>query len=410
MKILYLTNRIPNQVSNFFKKEKSIYGGWIEETIDYFEKNNHIMSVFNDNKERFNIKINENFSFCSFKNLKNLKNFFKKILQIYKPDIIHIWGTEFIWSEKLLQAANELNLIDKCVISLQGIISEYAKVYNDFLPKKIINRYLFADLVRMSNLKSQQKNFYRRGESELNSIRMCKNFIGRTAWDRNCVYEVNKKANYYYCGETLRENFYLSKKWDYNVCQKNSIFICQSNYPIKGFHLALEIFNQLKKNNINFCVYTTGKNILSKKFLDILKLNSYQKFIRKKIFEYKLEKNIFFLGKLDQYQINDIILKTNLVLSPSIIENSPNSIGEALILGCPIVSSNVGGVSSIMSNKEGYLYELTNIDLATQQILKIFNTKENIFFKDQILRANLQYNKTNITKNLYNIYRKILNK
>ena len=51
-------------------------------------------------------------------------------------------------------------------------------------------------------------------------------------------------------------------------------------------------------------------------------------------------------------------MEANVFISPSTIENSPNSVGEAMLLGVPIVSSNVGGVADLLKDKEeGYLYQ-----------------------------------------------------
>ncbi|MEG0020433.1 MAG: glycosyltransferase, partial [Oscillospiraceae bacterium] len=60
-------------------------------------------------------------------------------------------------------------------------------------------------------------------------------------------------------------------------------------------------------------------------------------------------------------------------LSCSTIENSPNSIGEAMLLGVPIVASEVGGVPSIFTGGEdGVLYPLTEGEKAKEGILEMF--------------------------------------
>ena len=50
--------------------------------------------------------------------------------------------------------------------------------------------------------------------------------------------------------------------------------------------------------------------------------------------------------------------KSNLYVMPSHIENSPNSLCEAMMLGMPCISTNVGGVSSLLENgREGVLIQ-----------------------------------------------------
>ena len=59
--------------------------------------------------------------------------------------------------------------------------------------------------------------------------------------------------------------------------------------------------------------------------------------------------------------------------SPSVIENSPNSIGEAMLLGVPIVASDVGGVSSLVEHwKNGFLYQADAPYMLAYYIGKIF--------------------------------------
>ena len=50
-------------------------------------------------------------------------------------------------------------------------------------------------------------------------------------------------------------------------------------------------------------------------------------------------------------------MKSHTFLCPSTLENSPNSLGEAMILGVPCVAGEVGGIPSIFSDKEGILYQ-----------------------------------------------------
>ena len=53
----------------------------------------------------------------------------------------------------------------------------------------------------------------------------------------------------------------------------------------------------------------------------------------------------------------DRFLKSHVFVSPSSIENSPNSVGEAMLLGVPVVSSDVGGVKNLLTHgEEGFVY------------------------------------------------------
>lgn len=89
-----------------------------------------------------------------------------------------------------------------------------------------------------------------------------------------------------------------------------------------------------------------------------LKISSFSKYIKKLIVEYKLVNKVTFTGSLNEQQMKERFLKSNVFVSSSTIENSPNSLGEAMLLGMPCVSSDVGGVKNLMKHEEeGYVYQ-----------------------------------------------------
>ncbi|MCR5230796.1 MAG: glycosyltransferase family 4 protein, partial [Solobacterium sp.] len=99
----------------------------------------------------------------------------------------------------------------------------------------------------------------------------------------------------------------------------------------------------------------------------------YERYIRQLIDRYQLKDHVVFTGILDAEQMKEQYLKAHVFLSASSIENSPNSIGEAMILGTPVVASDVGGVSSMLSNeKEGLLYQADRVEDMAADIDRLF--------------------------------------
>ena len=183
--------------------------------------------------------------------------------------------------------------------------------------------------------------------------------------------------NYFFCNETLRKSFYESPKWSPDTCERYSIFVSQLGYPIKGFHLLLEALPEIIRKYPHTHLYTTGKNPLSATFMEKIKQRSYTKYLISLIRKYNLEKYITFTGYLNETEMCKRFLHSHVFISPSSIENSPNSLGEAMILGVPCVSSDVGGVKNMMTHGlEGFTYPADEFYMIPYYVSRIFSDDE----------------------------------
>ena len=141
---------------------------------------------------------------------------------------------------------------------------------------------------------------------------------------------------------------------------------------------------------------------------------TYALFIKSEIMKYNLQNNIQFLGVISEEIMCEYYKKCNVFVSPSVIENSPNSICEAAMIGIPIVASYVGGVPSLITHEEeGYLYSSDEFYMMAHYVCEIFENKSKIcerVSKNSVQKM-LKINdiNTNSEKNL-EIYRMILEK
>ncbi len=240
----------------------------------------------------------------------------------------------------------------------------------------------------------------KRAYSEVRTLQNAQFVIGRTIWDKACVLNINPKLVYYPCNETLRPVFY-TKQWNIESCEKFSIFVSQGSYPIKGLHFMLEALNIIKKSFPEVKLYIAGENYMgSTTIKQRLRKASYQKFIESLIREYNLEEHIFFTGQLNEVEMCSQYLKSHVFVCPSTIENSPNSLGEAMILGVPIVSSFVGGIPDlIIHNQEGFLYQHDAFYMLAHHVMKLFD--------DEVLCQNVSENTRKHALQTHNVERNI---
>lgn len=329
-------------------------------------------------------------------NIKVIDSIIKKV----NPDVIHIFGTEL---PHALECMKSISGKRKTIVSVQGLTSEIAKVYVEGIPWKDRLAGTFSQNKYRCILREQYE-FYRRGMNEKKVLSSTENVIGRTDWDRKCVERINPKCRYYHCNETLREVFY-DGVWDIKNIQKYSIFVSQAFYSIKGLHILINALPLVKKRYPGVMVYVAGH----KDFLN--KNTPYGRYIKKILAMYHVEENVVFLGYSTDEAIKQRLLQTHVMLMPSLLENSPNSIGEAMLLGTPVIASNVGGIPSILHDGvEGYLYSCTNKYELAKKICKIFKNDDLAlkFSRNGRKFANMVYDRMGNMEQLMNIYNQVI--
>jgi glycosyltransferase involved in cell wall biosynthesis len=96
---------------------------------------------------------------------------------------------------------------------------------------------------------------------------------------------------------------------------------------------------------------------------------------------------------------------------PSYIENSPNNLCEAMILGMPCVATFAGGTGSLLKDgEEGILIQDGDPYVLAGAILELKNYPEKAVEMSQKARASAlkRHNVESVTEQYLNIYREII--
>ncbi len=337
---------------------------------------------------------------------------FKEIYDDFKPDVIHIFGTE---NAHTLAACRACEDKSKLLVGIQGLCSVYAEHYYDGLAERIINENTLRDFLKKDNISKQHDKFVKRGEHEIEALSLTGNVTGRTDWDRHYSEKFAKKAKYHFMNETLRSNFY-SGEWKYEKCEKYSIFVSQGDYPIKGLHVLLEAFPSVLERFEEAKIYVSGQRITGEESLKRrILIGRYGKYIRELIKKGNLSDKVVFLGSLYAEEMKKRYLSSNVFVSPSMMENSPNSVGEAMLLGMPLVSSDVGGVKNLFDNEtEGFIYPSLDVNALSDSICKVFSMngseEQKNMGKAASRHARITHNPDTNYKRLLEIYEEIATK
>ncbi len=269
----------------------------------------------------------------------------KAIAEEFRPEVVHCFGTEFPHTLAVTKVLPKT----KILVGVQGVCELCAKVYLADLPDRVVKRVTFRDFLRKDSILMQKEKFVARGRREREIFSEAHNIIGRTQMDREFTEGCNPKRHYFFLNETLRGNFYEGM-WKQDTCEKYSILLSQGDYPLKGLHYVLRALPDILKKYPETKVYVAGNSIVRYGGLkERLKVSSYGKYIMELIEDLHLEDKVVFLGKLSAEEMKERLLKSHLFVCASTIENSPNSLGEAMLLGVPCVTALVGGIPSLFT-------------------------------------------------------------
>lgn len=412
MKVLWLCNMMPGVVKQAITGKEG-NGLWVDHVLhDLRQQENLAIRVLCPGAPHQTGALDASCSYSTFRTkapytyLPEVESQFRQELKAYQPDVIHIWGTEYAHTLAMVNAAEQEAMVNRVVVSIQGLCSIYAGHYAEGVPQSVIRGKTLRDLLRQDDIPRQQKKFALRGKLEVQALRKVSHVIGRTAWDRACTNQINPQAAYHFCNETLRKAFF-NHQWDINSCTRYNIFASSCVYPVKGFHYLLKAFAEVVKAYPDATLSVPGKSYLT---VSPLRCSSYQKYLAKLTRQYGLEDKIEFLGSLSAEGMKDAYLKANVFVLPSTIENSPNSLGEAMLLGVPCVAADVGGVTTMMTHEtEGFVYQSTAPYMLAHYIKNVFAMGERAAAMGQAARANARKThdpETNL-RDLLGIYEEI---
>ncbi len=412
MKVLWVTNILPAFLAKRMGVKTVPNLGWLDYSAEKLMENPDIeLSVIFPSADYEDGKAE--ISYYTFpkkymlkRNDSELARILKEKLRQIEPDAVHIYGTEYYHTVACVKACRELGILDRTVISIQGLASVYAGHYMNGIPQSVRYGFTLHDLIKRENLVRNVKKFSDRGTAETEALKLCGNVIGRTEWDKACTYRINKNRNYYFCNETLRETFY-SGSWSYEKCDKHRIFISQFSHSIKGFHMFLKALPEIIEEYPDTKVRITG---LSPFDIPWYRINSYYKYVKDLIVKNNLEEHITFLGRLNEEQMKNEYLNCNVFVMPSSIENSPNSLGEAMLLGVPCVASDVGGAADLLEHKkEGFIYPQDELYMLAHYVCKVFDSAGDAYQMgiNAKAHASVTHNPQNNYLRLVSIYNEI---
>ena len=309
---------------------------------------------------------------------------FAALLQTEKPDLVHIWGTEYPEAAAMQDAAAAAGL--PVLISIQGVMRDCAAHLCDGVPEAyrhsgalwhMVDRVIPGEL-----LDNMQQNFNALAQKEAAVLAKARHVTGRTGFDRRATADLAPGARYYPCNETLRPLFYTGALWHAREFGRAPVlFLPQGNYPLKNLHTVLRALPAVRQQFPGAVLRIAGwppldKGPLLRPVID--RMFPYKLYCKRLAAQLGVADALHYTGPLDAAAMRQAYLEADVFLLPSSCENSPNSLGEAMLLGMPCVASNAGGIPDMLADgTEGLLYgESQDAETLARCLLQILQASD----------------------------------
>lgn len=312
------------------------------------------------------------------------------IVEQYKPDLIQVFGTE--WPFGLMAECTDIPV----VVHIQGSMIPYNNAY--YPPSYSLSSqllHLFPNVKKMFRVLCDYYKTKSRERIERQVWSSVKFYMGRTAWDSALAHVMHKDCVYFHVEEALRPCFLSkTKRWIPSKTMKLISTGCSSFW--KGPEMMLKTAKILKEMGLDFEWLVAGS------------MPAYlKKYVERKEKTTFAQNNVKLIGFVDAESLIEKLVESTCYVHTAYVENSPNSICEAQVLGVPVVSTNVGGISTLLEGCENSIMVPANDPWQmAYAIVQVYEKSAKMSASNE--KVLLRHNPDNIKKQLLDAYDCIL--
>lgn len=146
----------------------------------------------------------------------------------------------------------------------------------------------------------------------------------------------------------------------------NTILFVRSLKSFYNPKMGINVIKRLKSIQHDFDLFIVGSGS-EKEFND---LKEYSK-------EMGVESQVFLTGFLSKPEWHNLSKKADIFINTSDVDNMPISVIEAMALGIPIISTDVGGMPYLIeNNNDGILVPANDDKKMTEEVLRMYDSPE----------------------------------
>ncbi|PLX11308.1 MAG: hypothetical protein C0598_08465 [Marinilabiliales bacterium] len=305
--------------------------------------------------------------------------------------ITRFYRANFIGIRRLEQSMGKFNLLHIHILTRLGIIGLYYKWFKgiNFVISEHWSRYLPAT--------ANFTGILRKSISRL----VVKNAAAVTTVTENLAQAMKshklKNENYRVLANVLSPDFLEHDPQSNNKIEKHKI-VHVSCFEDKSKNISgiLRVIKKLGDSRSDFSFTLVGDG------MDFERMKNYAS-------EIKINPEILkFTGLLEGKSLVDVMSDSSALLIFSNYENFPVVINEAMSLGVPVISTNVGGIAEYLNETNGILIPRGDENELFAILNRLFDGGYKFDNKKFSLKAKDDFSMENVGKQLYNIYLKAL--
>lgn len=331
---------------------------------------------------------------------KKNKKAMEKALDDFKPDIVHLNNFQRQLSASIIKPIKKRNIpIVFTAHDLQAICPAIVMLDNEknICDKCINGKYMNCikgKCIKNSSLKSLlgaiEGKYYR-----------------------------NKKIYTKQIDKIITPSEFYKKKLEQDGIKPEKIVALHNFIDIDDYNVKIE--------DEGYALYY-GRIIKEKGVLNLIKafknIKNYQLYIagdgpdiekvKKYIKNNKLEDKIKLLGFLNSDEVKEYVRKARFIVVPSVwYENCPYSVLETLVMGKPIIGSNLGGIPELVKdNENGLIYKYNDIKELEDKMQELFDNKEKAMQLGKMAKENAKkdFSKESYYNKIMDVYKEVQKK
>lgn len=295
------------------------------------------------------------------------------ILDEIRPDVVHIWGTEFKWA-----SIYERGYIHyPCFVDMQGVLTPCAEVYFADLQGKERRATSFGwpDLLHLRTSHWwRQRNMEQRAAKErrqlpqFSHISVQSNFVARS------LHAFAPEVKLLRTGIILRKEFYQADNLRFEQTTPPRIFTISSSYdlPFKGLHTVLKAMLLLRRQYPDIELWMAGRPLRTGRHA-----SGYERWLNAYIDDNGLRSHIRQLGSLNASQMLAAMQQCTLGVVSSFVESYCLGFAEMMMAGMACITARSGAMPELATDgTEALFFEAGDSDALAQKTAALIDNAD----------------------------------